>query len=367
MSPRRDGHRTPGHPLADHARGLRTAKTGGTLTTGGSEATFTALLAARAALLPDSWANGVATPPLLVCGEHAHYAVTRAAGALGLGLRNVRVVPSVSHRMDPARSSRRSMPPIVRSWRSSRPRDRPPPDRSMISRRSARSAPHAGSGCTSTARTARRRSLAHTPAPRAWDRARQLGRARSAQDDAPAAPGGHAVWCAMPGCSMPRSRSRRPISFTGTTRRRCPTWVPAVSSARGAPNVLKLWVSLQRYGADGIGALYDHLCDVARALYNAVCQHPAFEAVHEPECNIVCFRRRGSDELNRQVRESYNRSGAGWITTTMLDGRRVLRATIMNPRTTTTECPGRPRRPRLDHAVMSVSERDHPHDLTLRR
>ena len=59
---------------------------GGTLTTGGTEATFTALLAARAALLPDSWTNGVTDAPLLVCGEHAHYAVTRAAGALGLGL-----------------------------------------------------------------------------------------------------------------------------------------------------------------------------------------------------------------------------------------------------------------------------------------
>ena len=99
-------------------------------------------------------------------------------------------------------------------------------------------------------------------------------------------------------------------------------------------DVLKLWVALQRYGAEGIGALYDHLCDVARALYDAVCAHPAFEPVHEPESNIVCFRRHGSDELNRQVREAYNRSGAGWITTTMLDGRRVLRATIMNPRTT---------------------------------
>jgi L-2,4-diaminobutyrate decarboxylase len=65
-----------------------------------------------------------------------------------------------------------------------------------------------------------------------------------------------------------------------------------------------------------------------------VCAYPAFESVHEPESNIVCFRRHGSDELNRQIRESYNRSGAGWITTTMLDGRRVLRATIMNPRTT---------------------------------
>src|SRR5829696_3791619 len=35
------------------------ANAGGTLTSGGTEATFTALLAARAAAMPDAWANGV--------------------------------------------------------------------------------------------------------------------------------------------------------------------------------------------------------------------------------------------------------------------------------------------------------------------
>ena len=39
------------------------------------------------------------------------------------------------------------------------------------------------------------------------------------------------------------------------------------------------------------------------------------------------------DTVNRELRERYNRSGAGWITATNLGGRRVLRVTIMNPRT----------------------------------
>ena len=46
---------------------------GGTLTSGGTEATFTALLAARAAALPDAWENGLGPdPPVVVYGEHAH-------------------------------------------------------------------------------------------------------------------------------------------------------------------------------------------------------------------------------------------------------------------------------------------------------
>jgi L-2,4-diaminobutyrate decarboxylase len=62
--------------------------------------------------------------------------------------------------------------------------------------------------------------------------------------------------------------------------------------------------------------------------------------MHEPESNILCFRHivpglgePELDEHNRRLRDAYNRSGAGWITTTVLGGRRVLRVTIMNPRT----------------------------------
>ena len=71
--------------------------------------------------------------------------------------------------------------------------------------------------------------------------------------------------------------------------------------------------------------------------------HPSFVVMHAPEGNILCFRWVGNDSLdddtldvvNRDIRERYNRSGEGWITATNLAGRRVLRVTVMNPRTTT--------------------------------
>jgi L-2,4-diaminobutyrate decarboxylase len=106
-------------------------------------------------------------------------------------------------------------------------------------------------------------------------------------------------------------------------------------------DVFKLWVAIQRYGARGLGLLYDRLCRVAAAMHAQLLEHPAFEVLHEPECNILCFRWVGDeglddealDRFNRELRERYNRSGAGWITATNLAGRRVLRVTIMNPRT----------------------------------
>ena len=77
------------------------ASSGGTLTTGGTEATFTGLLAARAAALPNAWRDGVgADAPVILHGEHAHYAVTRAAGELGLGMRSAVAIPSREWRMD---------------------------------------------------------------------------------------------------------------------------------------------------------------------------------------------------------------------------------------------------------------------------
>ena len=78
------------------------ASAGGTFTSGGTEASFTALLAARASVMPNAWRDGVgADPPVLLCGEHTHYAVSRAAGELGLGMRSVISVPGEAYHMSP--------------------------------------------------------------------------------------------------------------------------------------------------------------------------------------------------------------------------------------------------------------------------
>ncbi|HEX3159137.1 MAG TPA: aminotransferase class V-fold PLP-dependent enzyme, partial [Gemmatimonadaceae bacterium] len=91
---------------------------GGTFTSGGTEATFTALLAARAAALPDAWEHGVgANPPVVVCGEHAHYAITRAVAELGLGMRAVVVVPSERHGMS-VPALRRTLDELAASGRA---------------------------------------------------------------------------------------------------------------------------------------------------------------------------------------------------------------------------------------------------------
>src|SRR5580704_6201362 len=311
---------------------------GGTLTTGGTEATLTALLAARARVRPDAWTAGLSgDAPILICGEHSHYAVTRSAGILGLGMNRVMKIPSENHRMSIA-ALRTALDTVAREARTvlaivatagSTPTGSFD-DLEAIGELAAErgiwlhvDAAHGGSALVSTQHRHRLDGIAQ---------------ANSIAID----PHKMMLLPLQAGTVLVRDASdldrafaqQAPYLFHGSEDDELVDLGTRSLLCSRRADVFKLWVALQRYGTSGLGALYDHLCETTRALYDAVCRHPEFEAIHEPSSNILCFRHEGSDEHNRELRERYNRSGHGWITTTMLDGRRVLRATIMNPRTT---------------------------------
>ncbi|HEX2781163.1 MAG TPA: pyridoxal-dependent decarboxylase [Gemmatimonadaceae bacterium] len=315
---------------------------GGTLTTGGTEATFTALLAARAAAVPDVWHDGVpANPPVLVYGAQAHYAVTRAAGELGIGLRHAIAVPTRDHRMD-LRVLREILDQLAAAGRGvmavvatagSTPTGSFDDLESIGALCAERGiwlhvdAAHGGSALFSRTHASRIAGISRASSI-AWDPHKMM------------------LIPLQAGVVLVRDEAllesafaqKAPYLFHGA-RGEERVWDQGTRSflcSRRA-DVIKLWVALQRYGADGFGELYDRLCETTRALYDALRSRPDFETLHEPESNILCFRYTGrdaDDALNLKLREEWNRSGEGWITTTLLDGRRVLRVTVMNPRTT---------------------------------
>ncbi len=322
---------------------------GGTFTTGGTEATFTALLAARGVVVPDAWTNGVgADPPVLLCGEHAHYAVTRAAGELGLGMRNVLPIRSRGYTMD-ADALRQALDSLVHGGK-----------RVLAVVATAGSTP-TGSfddfDAIAAACDAHGVWLhidgAHGAAALLSNKHRQrvrgFERARSIAFD----PHKMMLLPLQAGLLLVRHEhelqsafsQRAPYLFQSTDDERI--WDQGTRSFLCSRRVdaFKVWVALQRYGADGLGQLYDRLCDTTRYMWGAIGERSDFEALHEPECNILCFRYVGDrslsdeklDELNRDLRDRYNRSGEGWITATNLDSRRVLRVTVMNPRTSTAD------------------------------
>jgi L-2,4-diaminobutyrate decarboxylase len=319
---------------------------GGTFTSGGTEATFSALLAARSAAIPDVWRRGVGTADLaIVCGEHAHYAIARAAGEMGLGTDSLVLVPSRAYRLDVTeleqallrlRREGRTVMAVVATAGSTATGAFD--DLEAVGRLCEQhglwlhvDAAHGGSALFST-RHRRRLAGIERAHSIAWDPHKMMLMPLSA--------------------SMVLVRDERtlaaafsqqaPYLFHRDAAGR--TWDQGVRSFQCSRRLdaVKVWIALQRYGAGGIGALYDRLCSTARTLYELTAARSDFEPLHEPEANILCFRYVGDgklpddrcDDLNRELRKLFNQAGSGWITATVLTGRSVLRTTVMNPRTT---------------------------------
>jgi L-2,4-diaminobutyrate decarboxylase len=104
-------------------------------------------------------------------------------------------------------------------------------------------------------------------------------------------------------------------------------------------DALKLWVCLRHYGADFFAGLLEQTVRTTELLHARLLAAPDFEPMHQPESNILCFRYlpegvRDADAFQTGVRERLNASGRAWITATVLNGRKVLRVTLMNPHTT---------------------------------
>lgn len=320
---------------------------GGTFTSGGTEATFTALLAARAAALPDSWMNGLGDArPVVLCGEHAHYAVTRAVAQLGLGMRSAIAVTSERYRMSPDALEREL--------------DRLEPHGVSVMAVVA-TAGHTATGAFDDleriGRMCDERGLwlhvdgAHGASALLSDRHRH--RVRGIEHARSIAWDPHKMMLLPLPAGMILVRDERdlqaafaqraPYLFHGDGERARirDQGVRSFQCSRRA-DVLKVWTVLQRYGRRGIAELHDHLCDLAMTMHRVLAGRPEFVTLHEPESNILCFRWIGDgsrddatlDAINAEIRTRYNQSGDGWITSTVLDGRRVLRVTMMNPRTT---------------------------------
>jgi aromatic-L-amino-acid decarboxylase len=97
---------------------------------------------------------------------------------------------------------------------------------------------------------------------------------------------------------------------------------------------LKLWAVLRCYGAEGLRAIQREHMRLARHFAELVDVDPDWELVVPPRFSLVVFRRNGSDEENERILERANRSGEIFLSHTKLNGRYVMRLAIGNARTT---------------------------------
>jgi L-2,4-diaminobutyrate decarboxylase len=332
---------------------------GGVFTSGGTEATFTALLAARAAALPDAWEQGIVAGAVVVTSEHAHYSVARATAELGVGSRNCIALPSAAFRENPERlaaeldrlqaEGRTVMAVVATAGSTATGRfDDLEVVGSLCGGRSIWlhvDGCHGASALLSTQHRGRLKGLDKADSI-SWDPHKMMF--------LPLSTG--ALLIRDERLLEAAFSQRAPYLFHGqATGRAWDQGVRSFQCSRRA-DVLKLWIALERYGTAAFGTLYDHLCATTSALHDSVRRRPVFEAGPEPECNILCFRYIGDgtmnevelDALNASMRRRLNGSGQGWITGARLNGRDVLRMTVMNPRTRVSD----------GEAILDALERD---------
>lgn len=106
---------------------------------------------------------------------------------------------------------------------------------------------------------------------------------------------------------------------------------------------LKVWFTLQVYGQKALAETIDRCCALARHLGELIDAEPRLRRMAPVSLNIVCFSYVGhgqhlpedQDALNRKLLIALHESGLSAPSSTVLKGRLVLRAAIVNHRTRT--------------------------------
>ncbi|MFF5535434.1 lysine decarboxylase DesA [Streptomyces cinerochromogenes] len=106
-------------------------------------------------------------------------------------------------------------------------------------------------------------------------------------------------------------------------------------------DALKLWMTLRTMGADGIGQLFDEVCDLAQEGWELLAADPRYDVVVRPTLSTLVFRYVPAavtdpaeiDRANLYARKALFASGDAVVAGTKAGGRHYLKFTLLNPET----------------------------------
>ncbi len=309
----------------------------GVLTHGGSLANLTALLAARAAVAPDVWENGVDGQLVILAPPSSHYSVRRAASILGLGAkavlpvevdRNEVIVPSgVATAIEKCGEEGKKIVALVANACATGTGLHDPLDELGRLCREKDVWLHVDGAHGASALVSEKEKHLLRGVERAnsltWDAHKMLRTSglctgvlfrdphsldKAFQQDASYIFYEHET----PGVDL--------IHRT----------VECTKAGLG----LKVFLNLAWRGETGIARYVEQEYELARRIYRIIQSRDRFSCPYEPESNIVCFRFEGDDALQVKIREQLLAEGQFHISSTEVGGRRYLRLTIINPQTT---------------------------------
>jgi L-2,4-diaminobutyrate decarboxylase len=324
----------------------------GLVTSGGSLANLTGLLTARNFALGDAWHRGFADrkpAPVLVSHADAHYSVSRSAGILGIGTDQIVMAALDSRRrMDPNR--------LDETLTELRARGVP-----IIAVSSAACATPIGAfdPLDEIAAVCRRHGVwlhvdaAHGGALAFSERHRHLLAGIEQADGVVC--DAHKMMFMPALCAMLfyRNREHRLVTFRQEAPYLFDPTAPYLAEYDSGivnlectkrPAAFGLWGIWSLFGPQLFADMVDVTIDLAQKFYAMLQAADDFEALHEPQCNIVAFRytprRLASapseqvDALQLRLRRAVIESGEFYLVQSRIDGRPVLRTTFMNPLTT---------------------------------
>jgi len=338
--------------------GLARGTFSGLVTSGGTLANLTGLLAARNVTLKDSWSAGLAAgkvAPAIVVHAESHYSVTRAAGIMGLGTDQI-VMAALDdrRRMDPNRLDhtlkylRSRGVPIV-----------------AVSATSCATPIGAFDPLPEIADVCERHGVwlhvdaAHGGAVSFSDRHRHLlagiERADTVVCDA------HKMMFMPALCALLfyKDPTHRRAAFSQEAPYLFDPLKPEMAEFDSGVANLECTKRAAAFGVWGIWSLFgpqifadmvDVTIDLAQQFYAMLREAEDFEALHEPQCNIVAFRHlprelrdapaEQVDMFQLRLRRAVIESGEFYLVGSRIDGRPVLRTTMMNPLTTVGDLQG---------------------------
>jgi len=325
----------------------------GLITHGGSLANLTALLTARNIMLERSWEEGVRQtplPPVLIVHSDAHYCISRSAGILGLGTQQIIRAPLDAMRRIDVEQLRQL---VVTLKQNGQP---------IMAVCAAACATPIGAfdRLDEVADICEEFNLwlhvdaAHGGAAIFSEEHRHLlkgiERADSFICDA------HKMMFVPALCAFVfyRDRAHRfeafrqeaPYLFDPTlpgdmAEYDCGLMTVECTKRAAAFGLWGLW---SLFGQELFRDLVDRTFALAQHFHAMLIESKDFEPLHDPQCNIVCFRYRPDSlshlspqelgDVNRRIRRRLIESGEFYIVQTTLDGIGALRLTVMNPLTT---------------------------------
>jgi L-2,4-diaminobutyrate decarboxylase len=323
----------------------------GLVTSGGSVANLTGLLTARNVTLGNAWSAGLAgrrPAPVLVAHSDAHYSVTRSAGILGLGTEQIILAQlDAGRRMDADR-----LEEMLRDLRS---RGVP-----IVAVSAAACATPIGAfdPLLDIADVCRRHEVwLHVDAAHGGALAFSrrychllagIEQADSVVCDA------HKMMFMPALCAMLfyRNRAHRIAAFHQDAPYLFDPAAPELAEYdSGVVNLectkraaaFSVWGMWSLAGTQLFADLVDVTMDLAKRFHALLREADDFEPLHEPQCNIVAFRYLPQelpaapaaqiDALQLRLRRAVIESGEFYLVQSRIDGRPVLRTTMMNPLT----------------------------------